>query len=151
MIGLIQRVSQAAVTVDNQTIGSIERGVLALIGVERYDDEDSADRLLEKILHYRIFSDAQNKMNLSLVDTTGGLLLVPQFTLAAQTNKGLRPSFTSAQEPAKAAGLFARLVVLAQARYDRVETGQFGADMQVQLINDGPVTFWLNCEPSKKY
>jgi len=147
MIGLIQRVTEASVKVDECIVGSINSGLLALIGIEQGDDMTSASRLLEKMLRYRVFSDQQNKMNLSLSDVDGGLLLVPQFTLAAQTNKGLRPSFTSAADPEVAKNLFAQLVQEACARYARVETGQFGADMQVQLVNDGPVTFWLHCEP----
>ena len=148
MIGLIQRVSEASVTVDNEIIGQIDVGLLALIGVEKQDNPTTANRLLEKLLSYRVFADAQDKMNLSLEQIQGGLLLVPQFTLAAQTNKGLRPSFTSAADPQLAQNLFASLLDMAAERYPGVQSGQFGADMKVRLLNDGPVTFWLRIEPS---
>lgn len=146
MIGLIQRVTQASVATEGQIIGQIDQGLLALIGVEKHDDDASARWLLQKMLRYRVFSDPQNRMNLSLIDINGGLLLVPQFTLAASTNKGLRPSFTSAAAPAEAQIIFNALVTEAQQAHNPVASGEFGADMQVQLINDGPVTFWLQSE-----
>ena len=148
MIALLQRVSAARVEVKNSTVGAIERGVLALIGVERGDECVTADRLLERILGYRMFPDAQDKMNHSVEDIGGGLLLVPQFTLAADTQKGMRPSFTMAAEPGKGRQLFEYLVEQAQARHIDVQTGSFGADMQVALVNDGPVTFWLQVKPT---
>lgn len=143
MIGLLQRVSQAQVTVAGQEIGAIERGLLVLIGVQPNDTERQADRLLERLLGYRVFPDAAERMNLSLRDIAGGLLLVPQFTLAADTRQGARPSFSSAAPPAEGARLFAYLVDQAHLRHPRIATGRFGADMQVALINDGPATFWL--------
>lgn len=143
MIGLIQRVSQASVVVDGQPTGEIGAGILALIGVQRGDTEDSAQRLLNKILAYRVFPDAVDRMNLSLTDSGGGLLLVPQFTLAADTRKGNRASFTPAAAPEYAQTLFLFLVRRAQQAHSPVATGVFGADMQVHLVNDGPVTFWL--------
>ena len=146
MIGLLQRVSSARVSVGGEVIGAIERGILVFVGVEQHDDEAKADRLLERILGYRIFSDAAGKMNLSVQDIRGGLLLVPQFTLAADTKKGMRPSFTPAATPAEGQRLFAYLVDSARAQYAPVATGVFGADMQVILTNDGPVTFWLRVE-----
>ena len=147
MIALLQRVSAARVEVKKSTVGAIERGVLALIGVERGDDVASADRLLERMLGYRIFPDEQEKLNHNVQDIGGGLLLVPQFTLAADTNKGMRPSFTPAAEPGEGRRLFEYLVGQARARYACVQTGSFGADMQVALVNDGPVTFWLQVKP----
>jgi len=147
MIALLQRVSAARVEVKKSTVGAIERGVLALIGVERGDDVAIADRLLERMLGYRMFPDAQDKMNLSVQDIGGGLLLVPQFTLAADTSKGMRPSFTPAAEPSEGRRLFEYLVGQARAHHACVETGSFGADMQVALVNDGPVTFWLQAKP----
>jgi D-tyrosyl-tRNA(Tyr) deacylase len=143
MIGLIQRVSEASIKVDGNIVGQIGRGLLMLVGVEKHDDQTSAQRLLERILGYRVFPDEQGKMNLSLTDIDGGLLLVPQFTLAADTRKGARPSFSSAAAPEKGAELFAGLVSAARQRHAKVETGIFGADMKVWLVNDGPVTFWL--------
>ncbi len=143
MIGLLQRVTQAQVRVDGQIVGAIERGLLVLIGVQRGDTEARAARLLERLLGYRVFPDAADRMNLSLRDIGGGLLLVPQFTLAADTRKGTRASFTSAAPPDEGARLFDHLVGLADASHPSVATGRFGADMQVSLINDGPVTFWL--------
>jgi D-tyrosyl-tRNA(Tyr) deacylase len=143
MIGLLQRVTQASVSLEGEVIGSIERGLMVLVGVERDDTEIQADRLLERLLGYRVFADANDKMNLSLKETQGGLLLVPQFTLAADTHKGARPSFSSAASPDIGATLFAYLVARAQEIYSPVACGRFGADMQVSLINDGPVTFWL--------
>lgn len=143
MIALIQRVEESKVVVDGETIGEIGQGIMALIGVERGDDVASADKLLKKILGYRIFSDDDDKMNLSLEAISGGLLLVPQFTLAADTKSGMRPSFSSAAPPAQGEELFDYLVTKAKGAYEKVETGQFGADMKVHLINDGPVTFTL--------
>ena len=143
MIGLIQRVREASVHVDGQLVGAIGRGILVLVGVRPGDDATSADRLLERVLGYRVFSDEQGRMNLSVRDIRGGLLLVPQFTLAADTQKGTRASFSTAAPPPLARQLFAYLVDAARAAHAPVGTGIFGADMQVSLINDGPVTFWL--------
>lgn len=143
MIGLLQRVSMARVEIDAKTVAAIQRGMLVFIGVEREDDESKADRLLERLLGYRVFPDADGKMNLSVQEIHGGLLLVPQFTLAADTQKGMRPSFTSAAAPRVGERLFSYLVSRAQAQYSPVAAGMFGADMQVMLANDGPVTFWL--------
>lgn len=143
MIALIQRVSQASVVVADRTVGEIGPGLLALIGIEREDDASSARRLLDKLLAYRVFGDEAGRMNRSLADTGGGLLLVSQFTLAADTKKGTRPSFTPAAPPEEARELFDQLVSLARNAHPLVETGEFGADMQVSLVNDGPVTFWL--------
>lgn len=147
MIGLLQRVSQASVEVDGQTIGSIGRGLLVLVCAERGDTEPRADRLLDRVLSYRVFSDAAGKMNLSLKDVEGGLLLVPQFTLAADTRKGTRPSFTPAATPDVGAQLFEHTVLRARTLHPTVVAGQFGADMQVTLTNDGPVTIWLQVGP----
>jgi D-tyrosyl-tRNA(Tyr) deacylase len=143
VIGLLQRVSKASVEVDSQVVGRIERGLLILVGVEKQDDETKVQRLLERILSYRVFADRDGKMNLSVSDIQGGLLLVPQFTLAADTKKGTRPSFSSAAPPDVGKRLFNQFVSLARQRHQCVETGRFGADMQVSLTNDGPVTFWL--------
>ena len=143
MIGLLQRVAQAAVSVEGRTIGEIGPGLLVLVGVRRDDGEAQADRLLERLLGYRVFEDAAGRMNLSLHDVGGGLLLVPQFTLAADTRKGRRPSFSSAASPAEAERLFDHLLARARAELPLVQRGRFGADMQVSLINDGPVTIWL--------
>ena len=143
MIGLLQRVSHASVSVDNRPIGEIGRGLLVLVGVERGDDEGKARRLLERLLSYRVFADADDKMNLSVSDIDGAMLLVPQFTLAADTNKGTRPSFTSAATPQEAKRLFDYLLQQAKQSPITIQSGQFGADMQVALLNDGPVTFWL--------
>jgi D-tyrosyl-tRNA(Tyr) deacylase len=143
MIALIQRVSRADVQVDGRTLGAINSGVLALIGVRRADDTLAADRLLERLLTYRIFADEQGKMNLSLRDVQGGLLLVPQFTLAADTHKGTRAGFSTAAAPEEARQLFAHLLERARAVHQPVAAGVFGANMQVSLVNDGPVTFWL--------
>ena len=143
MIGLIQRVSSARVVVNEKTIGEIGAGILVFVGMEREDNEQKARRLLERLMGYRIFPDATGKMNLSLRDTGGGLLLVPQFTLAADTRKGMRASFTPAAEPEKGERLFAYLVEQARAGHGDVASGQFGAHMKVTLTNDGPVTFWL--------
>jgi D-tyrosyl-tRNA(Tyr) deacylase len=143
MIALIQRVSRADVQVDAETVGAISLGILALIGVRRADDTLAADRLLERLLTYRIFPDEQGRMNRSLRDIQGGLLLVPQFTLAADTHKGTRAGFSTAAPPEEARRLFAYLLERAQAAHQRVAAGVFGANMQVSLVNDGPVTFWL--------
>ena len=143
MIALIQRVQHANVEVDGKIIGTIGEGILALVGVEKEDDDVKAQRLLERLLNYRIFTDNDDKMNLSLCDTSGGLLLVPQFPLAADTQKGNRPSFSSAATPDQGQKLFDFFVQQAKENYSNVETGQFGADMKVSLLNDGPVTFWL--------
>ena len=147
MIALIQRVSEARVMVAGETIGNIGPGIVALIGVEKADTEATATRLLERILGYRIFADNEQKMNLSLRDISGGLLLIPQFTLAANTSKGMRPSFTSAAAPVDGERLFSYLVQQAKQQHQPVATGEFGADMKVSLINDGPVTFWLQVAP----
>jgi D-tyrosyl-tRNA(Tyr) deacylase len=148
MIALLQRVSEAAVHVNGNLVGEIGRGMLALIGVERGDSQQQADRLLERLLAYRIFPDQEGRMNLDLRQAGGGLLLVPQFTLAANTNKGNRPSFTSAAEPAEGERLFGLLVERARDHLADVATGRFGAHMQVALVNDGPVTFWLQVPPA---
>lgn len=148
MIGLIQRVSAANVVVEGGTVGQIGRGLLVLVGVEKHDDEATAKRLLERILAYRVFPDAGGKMNLSLADIGGELLLVPQFTLAADTHKGTRPSFSSAAAPERGKALFEHFVNLARESHPRVAKGVFGADMKVSMINDGPVTFWLQVNPS---
>lgn len=140
---LIQRVKEAAVSVCDEVVGAIGPGVLALVGFDRDDNAERLARLLEKTLSYRIFADTQGHMNLSLRDTHGGLLIVSQFTLVANTRKGRRPSFSSAAPPDMAQALYDEFVELARLRYDVVETGRFGADMQVRLINDGPVTFLL--------
>jgi D-aminoacyl-tRNA deacylase len=143
MIGLLQRVRGASVEVAGETIGSIGAGLLVFIGVERGDDEAVADRLLERLLAYRMFADADGKMNRSVRDIGGGLLLVPQFTLAADTDKGTRASFTPAAPPEDGRRLFAYLLGNARKQHPIVASGAFGADMQVTLTNDGPVTFWL--------
>ncbi len=147
MIGLLQRVSRAAVIVDDRTIGEIDRGLLVLVGVEKADTSRQAERLAERLLDYRVFADAEQHMNLGLRDVGGGLLLVPQFTLAADTRKGLRASFTRAANPELGRRLFDELVRRARQLHQPVETGEFGADMQVSLVNDGPVTFWLQSRP----
>lgn len=143
MIGLLQRVSQARVEVQQQTIATIQQGICALIGIEKQDTATESDRLLDRMLGYRIFADADGRMNLSLIDIQGGLLLVPQFTLSADTNKGMRPSFSSAAPAEVGKQLFHYMLEQARLKYDKVDVGQFGADMQVHLVNDGPVTFWL--------
>ena len=143
MIALIQRVSEAQVRVGGELVGAIHRGVLALIGVQRADTAETGARLLERILSYRVFPDAEGRMNLSVREIGGGLLLVPQFTLAAETKKGTRAGFSTAAAPAEAQRLFADLLARAQAAYAPVSAGVFGAHMQVSLVNDGPVTFWL--------
>lgn len=143
MLALIQRVVSARVDVGAATVGRIGSGLLALVAVQPEDGEAQAQRLLERLLGYRVFADAEGRMNRSLADTGGGLLLVPQFTLAADTRKGMRPSFTSAATPEAGRRWFDRLVELARNRHATVEIGQFGAHMMVHLVNDGPVTFWL--------
>ena len=143
MIALIQRVSEASVEVDGTIIGAIGAGLLALVAVQPGDGEAQAQRLLERVLGYRVFGDAEGRMNRSLADTGGGLLLVSQFTLAADTRSGMRPGFSTAAAPAEAERWFNRLLELARARHAGVETGRFGAHMKVHLLNDGPVTFWL--------
>ncbi|QQS54000.1 MAG: D-tyrosyl-tRNA(Tyr) deacylase [Candidatus Competibacteraceae bacterium] len=148
MIGLLQRVTEARVAVGGDTVGAIDAGLLVLIGVERGDTEIQADRLLERLLGYRVFADADGKMNRSLREVGGGLLLVPQFTLAADTRKGLRPSFTPAAPPDEGERLFGYLVERAQRQHTPVATGRFGAHMRVGLSNDGPVTFWLRVTPT---
>ncbi|WP_282040565.1 D-aminoacyl-tRNA deacylase [Halomonas alimentaria] len=143
MKALIQRVTRASVEVEGHTVGAIDHGLLALVGVEKGDDEAAVERLLHKLLHYRVFSDADGKMNLNLQQVDGGLLLVSQFTLAADTRKGLRPSFSSAAPPAEGDRLFHLLLARAEAAWTKVASGEFAADMQVTLVNDGPVTFLL--------
>jgi D-tyrosyl-tRNA(Tyr) deacylase len=149
LIALIQRAAEARVRVAGETVGEIGRGVLALIGVERGDSEREAQRLVERMLGYRIFPDAEGKMNRSLADIAAGLLLVPQFTLAADTKSGMRPGFSTAASPEEGRRLFDSLVNLCREKHPVVATGRFGADMQVSLVNDGPVTFWLQVSPAK--
>lgn len=143
MIALLQRVSAAQVVVEGRVIAAIDRGLLVLLGVEAADTTREADRLLERLLDYRVFADAGGKMNLSLRDVGGGLLLVPQFTLAADTRKGLRPGFSTAAPPETGRLLFDHVLAEARRRHAPVAQGEFGADMKVTLTNDGPVTFWL--------
>ena len=143
MIGLIQRVREAAVDVGGERVGAIGSGLLVLVGVRRDDDERNAARLVERILGYRMFADDRGRMNLNLTQTGGGLLLVPQFTLAADTRSGRRPGFDPAAPPARAEALFDHLVRTARDSHPAVATGRFGAHMQVRLTNDGPVTLWL--------
>lgn len=144
MITLLQRVLSASVIVNGETVGRIDQGLLVLVGVQADDDVKIAEQFIERILNYRVFSDLEDKMNLSLRDVEGGLLLVPQFTLAANTRKGRRPSFTSAASPELGRQVFYRMLDIAKDRHTIVESGVFGADMQVQLINNGPVTFILD-------
>jgi D-aminoacyl-tRNA deacylase len=143
MIALIQRVSSASVSVDGKVVGAIGRGLLALVGIEVLDTTDSAAKLLDRMLCFRIFADEAGKMNLNINQIDGGLLLVPQFTLVADTRKGTRPSFSRGAPPAQAEIMFNDLIAQARKAHPAVATGQFGADMQVSLTNDGPVTFWL--------
>lgn len=143
MIGLLQRVTSAQVAVEGETVAAIGSGILVLVGIERDDTEANASRLVERLLGYRLFPDSADKMNLSVTEKHGGVLLVPQFTLAADTNKGMRPSFTPAAAPEKGRVLFHYLVTQARAAHSDVAAGVFGAHMQVSLTNDGPVTFWL--------
>lgn len=143
MIGLLQRVTTAAVDVGQARIAEIGPGLLVLVAVEQGDTPVQAQRLIERVVGYRVFADEQGKMNRSVADTRGALLLVPQFTLAADTDKGLRPGFSRAASPAEGQRLFVHLVAMAWSCCEHVQTGRFGADMKVSLINDGPVTFWL--------
>lgn len=147
MIALLQRVSQARVVVDGETIGQIDQGLMVLLCAERGDTESEAETLLAKLLGYRVFPDEAGKMNRSIADIAGGLLLVPQFTLAADTRSGTRPSFTPAAPPDEGKRLFESFVASARKKHAVVETGRFGADMKVALTNDGPVTFWLQVKP----
>lgn len=144
MYGLIQLVSQANVRIDSKQVATINQGILALIGIEKTDTLESGKKLIDKILHYRIFKDSAGKTNLSLTDVSGGLLLVPQFTLVAETDKGLRPGFSRGMPPTEGKQLFDNLVTLTQTLYPIVKSGVFGADMQVSLTNDGPMTFMLH-------
>ena len=143
VIGLLQRVSFASVSVDERVVGQIARGLLVLVGVQPDDGDAQVERLIERLLGYRVFEDETRRMNRSVREVGGGLLLVPQFTLAADTSRGMRPSFTSAAAPELGQCLFERLVVQARRQHSPVETGVFGAQMAVSLVNDGPVTFWL--------
>jgi D-aminoacyl-tRNA deacylase len=147
VIGLLQRVDGAAVEVGGHEIARIGPGLLVLVGVERGDDPAVADRLLERLASYRVFADGEGRMNLSVTDTQGGLLLVPQFTLAADTSKGLRPGFSRAAEPGAAERLFGYMAKRAEKRHPGAQSGRFGAHMRVSLVNDGPVTFWLRVPP----
>ncbi len=148
MIGLLQRVTEASVVVAGEQVGAIGTGLLVLVGVEKGDGKVQAERLLERMLGYRMFADVAGKMNRSLADIAGGLLLVPQFTLAANTRKGMRPGFTPAASPEIGEHLFSWLLQQALQRHGTVASGCFGADMQVRLINDGPVTFRLRVPPA---
>lgn len=148
MIGLLQRVRSAHVTVEDREIARIEQGLLVLVGVQRGDGQAQSERLLERLLTYRVFSDSQGRMNRSLQEAGGGLLLVPQFTLAADTSKGTRPGFSPAANPDTGRHWFEFLVSRARERHSMVQCGEFGADMQVTLTNDGPVTFWLQVPPT---
>ncbi len=143
MIALLQRVTSASVTVSDETVGRIGRGLLVLVAVHRDDGEHDVRRLAERILSYRVFPDEEGRMNRSVLDEDGGLLLVPQFTLAADTRKGTRASFTRAAAPDKGEAYFRELVAICRDRLGNVATGRFGANMQVALVNDGPVTFWV--------
>ncbi len=149
MIGLLQRVRQASVAVDGHEVAAIGAGLLVLVGVVREDSEAEAARLVERLLGYRVFPDDSGRMNRSLAETGGGLLLVPQFTLAADTAQGTRASFTPAAEPDRGRALFDRMTEIARARHRPVACGIFGADMQVALVNDGPVTFWIEARPAR--
>jgi D-tyrosyl-tRNA(Tyr) deacylase len=150
LIALIQRVAEAQVRIGGETAGRIGRGVLALVGVERGDGEREAERLAERVLGYRIFPDAEGRMNRSLADIDGGLLVVPQFTLAADTRSGTRAGFSGAAAPEEGRRLYERFVQICHAKHPEVASGRFGADMQVSLVNDGPVTFWLQAAPGKQ-
>ena len=150
MIALVQRVTEASVNVAGKPVGVIGAGIVALVGVQRGDTEVEALILAERVMSYRMFADEAGKMNLSVKDVGGQILAVPQFTLAADTNSGLRPSFSSAAAPAEAEKLFRRFVGRIEESSPRVATGQFGAEMQVSLVNDGPVTFWLQVSPKNK-
>ncbi|NNF52386.1 MAG: D-tyrosyl-tRNA(Tyr) deacylase [Gammaproteobacteria bacterium] len=144
MIGLLQRVRRASVEVEDEEVAAIGRGILVLVGVERRDGEKQASRLAERLVNYRVFADDEGRMNLSVSDTDGGILLVPQFTLAANTRKGTRASFARAADPHEGERLYERLLSEVGARHPKVASGVFGANMQVALVNDGPVTFWLD-------
>ena len=146
MLGLIQRVKRASVSVNNEIVGEIEQGILLLLGIQKTDSTESADKLIDKMLAYRIFADADNKMNCSVQQIDGGVLVVSQFTLAADTKKGLRPGFSSAAPPARAQELYDYFVAQLRTKHKTVATGIFAADMQVSLVNDGPVTFMLEME-----
>lgn len=146
MLGLIQRVKHASVTVDNEIVGEIQQGILLLLGIQKADTEETVNKLIDKLLSYRIFSDADNKMNCSVQQIDGGVLVVSQFTLAADTKKGTRPSFSSAAPPAQAQALYDYFVTQLRTKHNKVATGIFAADMQVGLLNDGPVTFMLEME-----
>ena len=148
MIGLLQRVQHASVSVEGEQIAAIGAGLLVLVGVQKGDSEREADRLLQRLLGYRVFPDDNGRMNLGLRDTGGGLLLVPQFTLAADTRSGMRAGFSTAAGPATGERLFACLLAAAQQQHAVVAGGRFGTDMQVALVNDGPVTFWLEVKPA---
>ncbi len=150
MIGLLQRVTHARVEVEGEILGAIATGLLVLVGVEKGDSEAEAERLLERLLGYRVFPDQDGRMNLSVADIQGGFLLVPQFTLPADTKKGMRPSFTPAAPPDEGERLFNYLVDRAKALHPTVACGHFGAHMQVSLTNDGPVTFWLRVAPGHR-
>ena len=143
MIALLQRVTAAAVKVNGESVARIDQGLLVLLGIEKGDDQAKADKLVHRMLGYRVFEDPQGKMNLSLTDIAGQLLLVPQFTLAAETNRGMRPSFSSAATPDQGEYWFNEVARQCEEGLGAVQLGQFAADMQVELINDGPVTFWL--------
>jgi D-tyrosyl-tRNA(Tyr) deacylase len=145
MIGLLQRAKEGRVKIDGRSVAEIALGLVVLVGVQKGDDHRKADRLLQRLLGYRVFADKQGRMNRSLLDVEGGLLLVPQFTLAADTRKGMRPGFSSAADPELGERLFHYLTEQAVLRCNQVAWGVFGADMQVELVNDGPVTFWLEC------
>jgi D-aminoacyl-tRNA deacylase len=149
MIGLLQRVSHAEVRVEPHVVGAIDTGLLVFVGVERGDTEQQANRLLKRLLTYRVFADGEGRMNRSVEDVRGGLLLVSQFTLAADTRNGTRPGFSSAADPAEGKRLFDYLVIRAREQHGTVATGEFGAHMQVTLTNDGPVTFWLQVSPER--
>jgi D-tyrosyl-tRNA(Tyr) deacylase len=144
MLALIQRVTQAHVQIDNETTGEMGTGLLVFLGVQRGDDEDKAKRLLKKLIGYRVFADLEGKMNLNVQQVGGGLLIISQFTLAADTRNGLRPSFSSAAPPAEAEHLYDFFNAEAQKTGIPIATGRFGADMQISLVNDGPVTFLLD-------
>ena len=147
MIALLQRVAEASVAVCGEEVARVGRGVLALVGVERGDSEREAERLAERVLGYRVFPDAEGRMNRSLAEVGGGLLLVPQFTLAADTRSGTRAGFSTAAAPEEGRRLYERFVHICRARHPLVASGRFGADMRVSLVNDGPVTFWLQVPP----
>ena len=143
MIALLQRVTQACVEIDNSKVGEIDAGMLVFLAIQKQDEKNTAEQMLERILAYRIFADDAGKMNKNISEVNGGILLVPQFTLAADTKKGLRPNFSSAATPDHGKALFDYFLDKLKAEYVKVSSGKFGADMQVHLVNDGPVTFWL--------